>query len=468
VQTSIERIDDTTVKLSVRVDEAEFDRYLDGAFRKIASQVRIPGFRPGKAPRRVLEAQIGVDAARAQAREDAVPSTLAKAVRDHDLDIVATPKIEVTSGDSADHVAYDATCELRPVVTIEGWQSLRVELPALEVSDADVAEVLDYERKRHGTLRDAARPVAAGDQVTLKLRGERAGEALPGLDVDDWLYEVGRGWVAEGFDDRLIGSETGASMQFAAKPSGMDEPADFSVTVKRVQEMELPDLTDAWVDEHVAEFDTVEAWRASVRQRLADGRLAQARREVVERTTSALAALVTIEAPESMVGSDLRARVDNTVRQFQAQGIALEQWLSITGQTGEQFVEAMREQSRLAVKVDLALRAVVVADGIEVSDDDLEAQYARIASQVGRKASVVRRQYEESDAVTDLRAQIAKSRAIDALLHRATFVDPAGTELDNEHVLGHSHDDHDHDHGDHAHGDHDHAEAGAGGARSHE
>jgi FKBP-type peptidyl-prolyl cis-trans isomerase (trigger factor) len=110
----------------------------------------------------------------------------------------------------------------------------------------------------------------------------------------------------------------------------------------------------------------------------------------------------------------------------------------------------------------------VVADGIEVSDDDLEAQYARIASQVGRKASVVRRQYEESDAVTDLRAQIAKSRAIDALLHRATFVDPAGTELDNEHVLGHSHDDHDHDHGDHAHGDHDHAEAGAGGARSHE
>lgn len=439
MKTSLERIDDTTVKLSVHVDEAEFDRYVDGAFRKIATQVRIPGFRPGKAPRRVLEAQIGIDAARAQAREDAVPTTLARAVRDHDLDIVATPKVEVTSTDDVDHVSYDATCELRPVVSVSGYDALRVELPSLEVSDDDVSEVLDHERKRHGTLRDATRPIAKGDQVTLKLRGERAGEALPGLDVDDWLYEVGRGWVAEGFDDRLIGQESGASLNFSAAPSGMEEPADFSVTVKRVQEMELPELTDAWVDEHVAEFDSVEAWRASVRERLTDGRLAQARREVVERTTSALAALVTMEAPESMVSSDLRARIDNTVRQFQAQGIALEQWLSITGQTGEQFVEAMREQSRLAVKVDLALRAVVAAEGIEVSDEDLDVQYSRIASQVGRKPSVVRRQYEESDAVADLRAQMAKSEAIDWLLHHVTFVDASGATLDNEHVLGHTH-----------------------------
>jgi len=439
VKTSLERIDDTTVKLSVHVDEAEFDRYVDGAFRKIATQVRIPGFRPGKAPRRVLEAQIGIDAARAQAREDAVPTTLARAVRDHDLDIVATPKVEVTSTDDVDHVSYDATCELRPVVSVSGYDALRVELPSLEVSDDDVSEVLDHERKRHGTLRDATRPIAKGDQVTLKLRGERAGEALPGLDVDDWLYEVGRGWVAEGFDDRLIGQESGASLSFSAAPSGMEEPADFSVTVKRVQEMELPELTDAWVDEHVAEFDSVEAWRASVRERLSDGRLAQARREVVERTTSALAALVAMEAPESMVSSDLRARIDNTVRQFQAQGIALEQWLSITGQTGEQFVEAMREQSRLAVKVDLALRAVVAAEGIEVSDEDLDVQYSRIASQVGRKPSVVRRQYEESDAVADLRAQMAKSEAIDWLLHHVTFVDASGATLDNEHVLGHTH-----------------------------
>ena len=439
MKTSLERIDDTTVKLSVHVDEAEFDRYVDGAFRKIATQVRIPGFRPGKAPRRVLEAQIGIDAARAQAREDAVPTTLARAVRDHDLDIVATPKVEVTSTDDVDHVSYDATCELRPVVSVSGYDALRVELPSLEVSDDDVSEVLDHERKRHGTLRDATRPIAKGDQVTLKLRGERAGEARQGLDVDDWLYEVGRGWVAEGFDDRLIGQESGASLNFSAAPSGMEEPAEFSVTVKRVQEMELPELTDAWVDEHVAEFDSVEAWRASVRERLSDGRLAQARREVVERTTSALAALVAMEAPESMVSSDLRARIDNTVRQFQAQGIALEQWLSITGQTGEQFVEAMREQSRLAVKVDLALRAVVAAEGIEVSDEDLDVQYSRIASQVGRKPSVVRRQYEESDAVADLRAQMAKSEAIDWLLHHVTFVDASGATLDNEHVLGHTH-----------------------------
>jgi trigger factor len=439
VKTSIERIDETTVKLSVHVDEVEFDRFVDGAFRKIAREVRIPGFRPGKAPRRVLEAQMGLAAARAQAREDAVPSTLAAAVREHDLDIVATPAVKVTSPDEGDHVAYDATCELRPVVTVEGYDTLRVTLTSLEVPDEDVEHAIEQERRRHGTLRDAARPVARGDQVTLTLRGARDGVALPGLDVTDWLYEVGRGWVAEGLDDRLVGVETGAHLEFSAKPSGMDDPADFSVTVTRVQEMELPELTDAWVDEHLAEFDSVETWRASLRERLAEGRLAQARREVVERTTSALAALVGIEAPESMVASDLRARIEHTARQFEAQGIPIERWLAISGQTSEQFVEALREQSSLAVKVDLALRAVVVAEDIQVTQQQLDEQYERIATQVERSASVVKRQYEAGDAVTDLRVQMAKSEAIDRLLHKATFVDERGTTLDNEHVLGHTH-----------------------------
>jgi trigger factor len=146
-----------------------------------------------------------------------------------------------------------------------------------------------------------------------------------------------------------------------------------------------------------------------------------------------------------MVNSDLQARVQNTVQQFQAQGIALDQWLSATGQDTNQFVDALKEQSQKAVKVDLALRAIVVAEGLAANDEDIELEYQRIAMRVNQKPAQVRKVYEKNDAVADLASQIAKSKALDWLLHNVTMVDTNGKELDREHILGHDHD-HSHDH----------------------
>ncbi|MEY4162875.1 MAG: trigger factor, partial [Actinomycetota bacterium] len=162
--------------------------------------------------------------------------------------------------------------------------------------------------------------------------------------------------------------------------------------------------------------------------------------------------LVDIEAPEAMVQGDLQARVQNTVQQFQQQGIALDQWLSATGQDTASFVEGLKIQSEKAVKVDLALRAVATAESIEATDDDIEAEFQAIAIQVNEKVAKVRKAYEQNDAVTDLASQIRKSKALDWLLHHATYVDQNGATLDTETVLGHSEADHDHSH--------DHADAG--------
>lgn len=467
MKSTIENLEDAPgkrlVKLSLTVDEAEFDRDIDRAFRKIANEVRLPGFRNGKVPRKVLEARIGLGPAREQALRDAIPTYLATAVREHDIDLIATPDIEITGGQEDGPVSFDATCEVRPEITVPGYGGLRVELQSPLASDDDVDQALRAELRRHGSLVDADRPVQSGDHVTLSLNGTRDGEPVVGLTTEDWLYEVGQGWVAPTFDAELLGASKGQELTFTATPNGTSEPADFVVTVSNVQEMVLPELTDSWVDENIGEFDTVEAYRQSIADRIGTSKLNQARNSFIDRVTTALAELVEIDAPSSMVDADLQGRIQNTVQQFQAQGISIDQWLAATGQDADSFVAALRVQSEKAVKVDLALRAVATAESLDVTDDDLEAEYQRIAMQVRQKPAQVRRAYETNDAVTDLVAQIRKSKALDWLIHHVEIVDPDGTPVDRDLILGHSHDadgghghDHDHDDHDHDHDDHDH------------
>ena len=451
--TLVERTPRQLVRLSVTIDEDEFDRDIDQAFRKIGREVRLPGFRNGKVPRKVLEARIGLAAARDEAIRDAVPNYLAQSVREHDVDLIATPEIEITGGAESGPVTFDAVCEVRPVVTVAGYRGLRVELPSPSASEAEIDEAVDVERRRQGNLVDAGRPAKIGDHVTLSLEATRDGEPVPALNTEDWLYEVGKGWVAEGFDDHIVGAKVGAELSFSANPSGMDEPADFVVGVSNVQTLELPEVTDEWVAENFGEFDSVQAWRAALADKLSTGKLNQTRNVFVDRATSALAALVDAPAPDSMVSGDLQSRIQNTVQQFQANGISIDQWLSMTGQSADDFVSALKEQSVKSVKVDLALRAVAVAESLEVTDDELNAEYARIALRARQKASEVRKAYEKNEAVGELVAQIRNNRALDFVLEHAQVVDEGGAPIDNDLLLGKN--DHDHDH-DHDHHDHDH------------
>ena len=451
VKSTLEALEGNQVKLSIEVDEAEFDRNIDAAFRKIAHEVRLPGFRPGKAPRRVLEARIGADAARGQAIQDAIPEYLTKAVREHEVDLIATPDVKVTGGEESGVLTFEATCEVRPEITIAGYNGLRVELVNPSLSDDELEEAITTERRRFGNLVDVDRAAAVGDNVVIDLEGLRDGEPVPGLNVDEWTYEIGRGWVAPGFDDQLTGSKKGDVLKFSAVPNGTEESADFVVTVNRVQTLEIPELTDAWVAENIAESDTVEEWRQSLRARYEEMRVNQMRRTVVDRMTDELAKLVVIEAPEAMVNADLQARVQNTIQQFQQQGIALDQWLSATGQDADSFIAGMKEQSEKAVKIDLALRAVATAQGIEITDADIEAEYEAIGVRVNEKTAKVRRAYEQNDAVTDLIAQMRKSQALEWLLHNSVYVDQNGATLDTDTVLGEHDHDHDHDHDGHDH-----------------
>jgi trigger factor len=455
-----ETLEGNKVKLSISVDEAEFDKDIDQAFRKIGREIRLPGFRAGKAPRRVLEARIGLGPAREQALRDSIPQYLARAVREHDVDLIATPEIQITAGEESGAVGFDATCEVRPEITVPGYGGLRVEVPSPDVSSEEIDEAVEAERKRHGRLVDVERPAAEGDHVTVDIAASRDGDDVAGLNADEWTYEIGQGWISDDFDDQLVGASPGEELTFATTPKGTSDQADFTVKVHRVQALDVPELTDEWVSDHVVDAESVDDWRGQVEERLAAAKLEQSRRMLIPRTSEALAKLVDIEPPESLVQGDLQRRVETTVRQLQGAGIDMEQWLAATGQDSAGFVENLKGQSVQAVKVDLALRSVAAAEDLQAEPDDLAAEYARIGIQVRQSPGQVRKAYERNDAVPELAAEIRKSKALDWLLHHVEVVDPDGKPIDRDLVLGHSHDDDhdDHAHDEHAHDEHDHAD----------
>lgn len=454
MKSSVEALEGNKVKLYVEVEEAEFDKDIDRAFKLIAKEVRLPGFRPGKAPRKVLEAQVGIGPAREQALRDGVPEYLARAVRENNVDLIATPEVDITDGEESGDVEFEATCEVRPVIEVPGYDSLTIELPAVDVSDDDLDEARSAELKRSGSLVDADRGAQEGDFLTLDLTATRDGEDVIGLNTEDWSYEVGQGWVSDDFDEQVTGAKAGDELSFSSTPKGTEEAADFTVNVTAVQEMQMPELTDEWVSDNLGEFDTVEAWNESLKESLAENKMNQMRQQLVSKITDALTELTEIEAPEAMVNADLNQRVQGTMQQFQAQGIDFGQWMQATGQDPEQFIESMRGQSEQAVKVDLAMRAVVVAEEIEVDDHELEGEYARMAMQYNQKAKEIRKAYEQNDAVGDLIGQISKNKALDWLVHNVDFVDENGNAMDRDLVLGHGHDadgNHMHDHDEHDH-----------------
>ncbi len=452
MKSSVEALEGNQVKLYVEVEEAEFDAEIDKAFKLIAKEVRLPGFRPGKAPRKVLEAQVGIGPAREQALRDGVPEYLSKAVREHDVDLISTPEVEITDGQESGPVEFEATCTIRPVVEVPGHDSLTIELPVLDVTDEELDEARNAELGKSGSLVDADRAAIEGDFLTLDLTATRDGEEVIGLNTEDWSYEIGQGWVSDDFDEHLTGVSVGDELSFSSTPKGTEEAADFTVKITAVQHMDLPELTDEWVADNTGEFETVDAWTASIKERISEQKLNGMRQGLVTKITDALTGLAEIEAPEPMVDADLNQRVQNTMQQFQAQGIDFGQWMQMTGQEPEQFIESMRGQSEQAVKSDLALRAVAVAQNLEVEDHEIEGEYARMAMQYGQKAKEIRKAYEQNDAVPELHAQIKKNKALDWLVHNVDFVDENGTALGRDLVLGHTHDEdggHTHEHGDH-------------------
>lgn len=433
VKSTVTTLESNKVKLSVEVDEHEIDAAIDEAFKKIAKEIRLPGFRPGKAPRKVLEARIGRDYARSEAIRDALPEYYRKAIVENDVDVISPPDLDITSGEEAGPVAFEAVVEVRPVVIVAGYDGLRVELPALEPSDDDVTSQVDALRAQFSERVAVDRPAETGDYVTMDIETTQEGEVIEGLTAQGYTYELGAGFVVDELDDQLAGAVVGDVVAFDADHPDPDEDGQlsFSVTVTAIEAKQLPELDDEFVAD-ATEFETVEEFLTDTRERLATMKRAQAKTLIPDRTATALAELVVDEIPDALVTEAVQNQLQDMAMRLASQGIGLEQFLQMTGQSVEDLMANMREPATEAAKVDLALRAVVVAEGLEVTDDELDAEIAESAEAMGRPPEELRAALETNGQLSSVRIDMAKRKAMDFLVASVALVDPEGHPIDRD------------------------------------
>jgi len=431
VKTSVETLEGNKVKLSVEVDEDEFETAVDQAFKRIAQEIKIPGFRPGKAPRKLLEARLGPEVAREEALREALPGYYAEAVREHDVDVIAAPEIDITDGEEAGPVTFDAVVEVRPQITVDGYRELEVEIPSPVPSEDEIDAQIERLREQFGELETVERAAHDGDHVLIDIVGSVAGEPVEGLTADDYLYPLGSEGIVPEIDAQVTGSKVGDILEFDADHPDPDEEGalHFRILVKEVKEKVLPDVTDEWANE-ASEFESVEELRADYRQRMTTVRAAQSAMAAQARTAEKLAELVELDVPEAMVTAEMQEQLQNLAMRLQAQGMDLEQYATITGQDPESMVAELREGAVASVKVDLALRAIAEAEAIEVGDDDLDAEYERLAERFGEPVDEVRHQFEHHAGTSGIRSDLRKRAALEWLVEQVTLVDADGVAID--------------------------------------
>ena len=447
VHSSVETLTDNRVKLTVELDEVEFETEVEAAFKRIAREVRIPGFRPGRAPRRLLEAQLGHQAGRAEALRSSLPDFYAQAVVQHDVDVIDAPSIEIIGGSESGPVCFDAVVDVRPAVAVSGYDQLSVQIPSPAVDEAEITGEIDRFRQQFAELSPVSRAAMDGDHLTIDITGTLGGETIDGLTTSDYDYLLGTGTVVPEIDENLRGAVPGDILEFTASHPDPDEerPLSFRVLVKEVQETVLPALDDEFVSSNT-EYDTVEEFRATLEAGQSRAKTMYAASARLEAIADAIAGLVADEVPEAMVASEIETRVASITRDLAQRGYELDDYLGSIGQSSEEFEGGLRLSADRSVKLDLALRAVAAAEGLEADEDAVDAELRQVVLAASRSGSAgdgaevdaaaeatrLREALASAGQLSGMRSEIAKRAALEWITERVELVDPDGEVIDPE------------------------------------
>ena len=431
VKSSVEALEGNKVKVVVDVEESEFEKDLDAAFKRLAKEVRLPGFRPGKAPRKVLEARIGQSYARDEAFRAALPTYYTEAVKEHEVDVIAPPEIDITDGQEEGPVSFDAVVEVRPSISVDGYEALEVEIPSPSVADSDIDESVDRMRAKFGELETVERSGEAGDRAVIDIETNHGDEPVQGLSADGYVYEIGSGAVVPELDEKLTGSSAGDELDFMADHPDEDEEEQlhFKISVNEIQEMVLPEATDEWVAEN-SEFETLAELRADFEKNMTEMRVNQAQTARRNNLADTVAKLVSDDdVPDAMIDAEVENKAQDMAMRLQAQGIEFQTFMQMTGQTQEDFLAQLRDAATSSAKLDLALRSVAERESLEVSEEELDSELVEVAEQIGRSLDEVRTDFVDAGRMPALRSDLIKSKALDWISERANLVDEDGQQV---------------------------------------
>jgi trigger factor len=432
VKSAVETVSPTRAKLTVEVPFEELKPSLDKAYKTIAQQINVPGFRRGKVPPMVIDRQVGRGAVLEQAINDVLPQKYMEAMQEHDLQPLAQPEIEVTRIDDNEALEFTAEVDVKPEITIPDYSGLSAEVDDIEVSDDDVQEQIEALRERFGTLVDVDRPAQDGDFVVIDLVATQDGEPVEGAEVSGMNYRVGRGGMLEGLDEALAGMSAGDDTTFTSQLVGGDlvgQDVQVQVRVSQVQAQELPEFDDEFA-QLASEFDTAEELTRDVQTRLGNGKrleqAAAARDAILEK----LLELVEIPLPETVVADELTERRSNVEQQLAYAGIPLEKYLEDEGQTQEEFEADLERRVRDSVAAQFLLDEIAGSLELGVDQNELTEHMVRRAQQSGQDPQEFANHMFEHNHIPELVGEIRRGKALAQLVEGATVTDTSGNPVD--------------------------------------
>ena len=428
MKSAVETLSPTRAKLTVEVPFEELKPSLDAAYKKIAQQINVPGFRRGKVPPAVIDRQVGRGAVLDQAINDVLPQKYIEALQSNSLEPLAQPEIEVTKFGDNEDLEFTAEVEVKPEITVPDYDGLEAEVEDAEVTDGDVDEQVEALRARFASLNDVDRAAADGDFVVIDLKATQDGEVVEGAEVSGMSYQVGRGGMLDGLDEALTGMSAGEDKVFTSQLVGGDlvgQDVEVSVTVTQVQEQELPELDDEFA-QMASEFDTVEELTADVRERLGKGKrleqAAAARDAVLEK----LLEKVEVPLPDSVVADELTARRQNIEQQLAYAGITMDKYLEDEGQTVDEFEGELERRVRDAVAAQFVLDEIAKKEEFGVDQAELSQHLVRRAQQSGQDPQEFANHMFEHNHIPDLVQEILRGKALATIVESAVVKDASG------------------------------------------
>jgi len=423
VATTVERIDDVTVKLTVEAAPERVKHAFDRAARELSKEVNIPGFRKGKAPRRVIEQRVGTAALSQAALDDALQDFYLEAIRGEELDVVARPQVEVTHFDEEHGCTFTVSVEVRPEIELSDHHGITVTHPDWQAPAEQVDTQLEAIRQQFAEVEVVERPAAAGDLITIDLRLAIDGTEIESARADGALYEVGSAGVTPELDRQALGASAGDVLAYEdAMPESYPEHggkmAAFTVTVIDVREKRLPELDDDFADS-AGGFDSLEELRADIERSITHRRVLEGRHELRGVVTEAYVARHDVPVPPTMLQdsiADRIARLSDEAAQF---GGTLEELLEIEGTTREAYEERLKEQTETLLRAQLVLDALASKLEITVSSQDLDREFGRLAIEHRTDPTSIARLVQQQGTLPVLVGDVLRRKTIDVLLEAA-------------------------------------------------
>ena len=427
----VEKLEKNMAKLTIEVSAEELDKAMEKAYQKQKSRISLPGFRKGKAPRKMIESMYGKGVFMEDAVNSLVPQEYSKAIADCDLEIVSQPEINVTQMEPGKALIFTADVATKPEVTLGDYKGVEVPKTEIAVTDEEVdAEVKKEQDKNSRTVVVEDRAAANGDITTIDFEGFVDGVAFDGGKGSDYALTLGSGTFIPGFEDQLVGANTGDHVEvkvtfpeeYQAKELAGKE-AVFQCDVKKIETKEVPELDDEFAKD-VSEFDTLAEYKEDVKKNLTEKKEKEARTAKENAAVDKAIENAQMDIPELMVQSQCRQMMDDFARRMQQQGLSMEQYFQFTGQSMDKMMEDMKPQALKRIQTRLVLEKIAETENTQPSEEEITEEIQKMADAYKMEADKIREAIGE-DGIEQLKKDLSVQKAVTLIADAAVEAEKA-------------------------------------------